>query len=233
LTKSLSSKAKLLTGIALLFGATLVHADPILVIQSWDPNVLGGGRAKATLDDDPIYVYCIDFAHGFAFNTPYTVDVTPLYDPNFANETRYGNVPFDGWQYANNTYTALQRYMMAAWLTTQYAQFFNDWGNPESQLQAKGIQSAIWILLDPQGPPSPATGGNFNYWLTAATTIITDPNYDDPGDPFYRYFRVISPQEPNWARPQEFIGVVTPEPAAILLLGSVLLLIGRRLRAKA
>ena len=196
MTKSLSSKAKLLTGVALLFGATLVHADPILVIQSWDPQVLSGGRAKATLDGDPIYVYCIDFAHGFAFNTPYTVDVTPLYDPNFANETRYGNVPFDGWQYANNTYTALQRYMMAAWLTTQYAQFFND-------------------------------------WLTAATTIITDPNYDDPGDPFYRYFRVISPQEPNWARPQEFIGVVTPEPAAILLLGSVLLLIGRRLRAKA
>jgi hypothetical protein len=233
LTKSLSSKAKLLTGIALLFGATLVHADAILEIQSLDRNVLGGGRAKATLDGDPIYVYCIDFAHVFAFNTAYTVDVTPLYDPNFANETRYGNVPLNGWEYANNTYTALQRYMMAAWLTTQYAPYFANWGNPVSQFQAKGIQSAIWILLDPQGDPSPPREGNYNDWLTAATNIITQPDYDDPGDPFYRYFRVISPKEPNSDRPQEFIVVVTPEPAAILLLGSVLLLIGRRLRAKA
>jgi hypothetical protein len=233
LTKSLSSKAKLLTGVALLFGATLVHADPTLVIQSWDRQVLGGGRGKATLDGDPIYVYCIDFAHSFAFNTAYTVNVTPLYDPNFANKTRYGNVPDNGWYYANNTYTALQRYMMAAWLTTQYAPYFADWGNSVSQFQAKGIQSAIWILLDPQGSPWPPTGGNYNDWLTAATNIITQPDYDDPGDPFYRYFRVISPQELNSDRPQEFIVVVTPEPAAILLLGSVLLLIGRRLRAKA
>jgi len=217
----------------MLVGAAVAYADPILIVESWDPQVLSGGRAKATLDGVPMHIFCVDFVHGFAFNTAYSVDVTPLYDPDFANQTRYGNVPDNGWQYANNTYTALQRYMMAAWLTTQYLPYFADWSDPNNQYQAKGIQSAIWILLDPLGPPAPSTGGNPNDWLTAATSIITHPDYDDPGDPFYRYFRVISPQSPTALRPQEFIGEVTPEPAAILLLGSVLLIIGRRLRARA
>jgi len=214
----------------LLGGVLAAHADPVtLVVHSSDPLVsiggLGGGRFRATLDGVPVYVFCVDFNHSFQFGTTYSVDITPLYG-DLAGQTRYGAVPLDGWNYANNTYTATQRYMMAAWLTTQYLPYFADWSSSSNRYQARGIQSAIWALLDPAGSPHAPSAGNVNSWLQAAISTIGQPNYDEPTDSFYRYFRVVSPSNPSALRPQEFIVVVTPEPASVLMLGGVLVLLG-------
>ena len=214
-----------------LLGVVLAaYADPVtLVVYSADPRVnvggLGGGRFRAELDGVPVYVYCVDFNHRFSTGTTYWVVVTPLYG-DLAGQTRYGAVPDDGWNYANTLYTATQRYMMAAWLTTQYLPYFADWSNASNRHQARGIQSAIWTLLDPAGSPHAPSGGNRNDWLQAAVTKIGQPDYDEPTDPFYRYFRVVSPSDPRALRPQEFIVVVTPEPASVLMLGGVLMLLG-------
>ena len=214
----------------LLLGTVALQADPVtLVVHSADPLVnvggLGGGRFRATLDGTPVYVFCVDFSHNFRFGVAYSVDVTPLYG-DLAAHTRYGAVPDDGWNYGNSTYNATQRYMMAAWLTTQYLLYFADWSNASNRHQARGIQSAIWTLLDPAGSPHAPSGGNRNDWLQAAVTKIGQPDYDEPTDPFYRYFRVVSPSDPRALRPQEFIVVVTPEPASVLMLGGVLMLLG-------
>lgn len=233
---------KILAGFALVVMATTAKADPVqLIVQSGDPVVnvggLGGGRFRALLDGVPVYVYCVDFAHAFQYGQSYWVDVTPL-TGDLAAETRYGGVPLDGWNYANNQYTALQRYMMASWLVTQYAPYFAGWSSSANQFQAKGIQSAIWALLDPAGAPYPPSAGNRSDWLTAAGNIIQQPDYDDASDPFYRYFRVVSPAGPTSLRPQEFIVVVTPEPASVFLFGGVLACVGlsawasRRLRGR-
>jgi hypothetical protein len=213
----------------LLCGTVALQADPVtLVVHSADPLVdvggWGGGRFRATLDGTPVYVFCVDFSHNFRFGVAYSVDVTPL-NGDLAAQTRYGAVPDDGWNYGNSTYNATQRYMMAAWLTTQYLPYLADWSNASNRRQARGIQSAIWTLLDPAGSPHAPSGGNRNDWLQAAVTKIGQPDYDEPTDPFYRYFRVISPSDPRALRPQEFIVVVTPEPASVLMLGGVLMLL--------
>jgi hypothetical protein len=212
----------------LLCGTVALQADPVtLVVHSADPLVnvggLGGGRFRATLDGTPVYVFCVDFSHNFRFGVAYSVDVTPLYG-DLAAHTRYGAVPDDGWNYGNSTYNATQRYMMAAWLTTQYLPYFSDWSKPPNRYQARGIQSAIWALLDPAGSPYPPSAGNRNDWLQAAIATIGQPNYDEPTDSFYRYFRVVSPANPAALRPQEFIVVVTPEPASVLTLAGAMAL---------
>lgn len=218
------TKFALARGILLCVG--LLRADPMpLTLHYSDPLIvvggLGGGRFGGYLGGDPVHVYCIDFGHYFQFGKPYLVDVTPLYG-DIASETRYGSIGLGSWNYANNQFTALQRYMMAAWLTTQYVPFIANWNNSNSQYQAKGIQSAIWALLDPQGVPHPPTAGNRDHWLQAAISIIGLPDYDDPTDPFYRYFRVVSPQYPTANTPQEFLIVVTPEPGSLWLLAGAL-----------
>jgi hypothetical protein len=216
----------ILAGCLLLLNEGPLHADPVpLVVQYSDPLIviggLGGGRFQAVLGNDPVHVYCIDFSHYFKFNSPYWVDVTPLYG-DVAGQTRWGSVGISGWTFANNQFTALQRYMMAAWLTTQYLPFFANWSDPNSQYQAKGIQSAIWALLDPSGVPNPPASGNRDYWLQQAMHTITLPDYDEATDPFYRYFRVVSPQIPTANTPQEFIIQVTPEPASFVLITGAL-----------
>lgn len=221
---------RILVGAALAILATCAQADPVqLIVQSSDPMVsvggFGGGRFRALLGNMPVYVYCVDFAHTFQYGHSYWVDVTPL-TGDLAAETRYGAVPLYGWNYANGQYTALQRYMMASWLITQYAPYFADWSSSVNRYQAQGIQSAIWTLLEPRGAPTAPNGGNRNYWLQAVTTAIQQPDHDDPADSFYRYFRIVSPAGPTALRPQEFIVVVTPEPASLLMLGGVLGLLG-------
>ncbi|MGB9605606.1 MAG: hypothetical protein ACP5U2_08025 [Bryobacteraceae bacterium] len=223
-------KVKYLVAAALAWPLGVAQADPVsLIVHAADPQVtvggLGGGRFRATLDGTPVYVFCVDFAHSFSYNVTYQVDATPLYG-DLAGETRYGALPVNGWNYGNNLYTATQRYMMAAWLTKQYAPYFADWSSSANHYQAQGIQSAIWALLDPAGSPSPPSGGNRNHWLQAAVAAIGQPSYDDPTDPLYRYFRVVTASSPTALSPQEFIVVVTPEPASILTLASALAALG-------
>ncbi len=231
-----------LAGMVLALLATAAKADPVpLVVQAGDPQVnvggLGGGRFRALLNGEAVYVYCVDFAHVFEYGRTYWVDITPL-TGNLAEETRYGGVPLDGWNFANGQYTALQRYMMASWLIMQYVPYFADWSSSANRYQAQGIQSAVWALLDPAGTPNAPTGGNRSYWLRLAAAAIQQPDYDDPTDPFYRYFRVVSPADRTALRPQEFIVVVTPEPASVLLFSGVLAClglaarVGRRPRSK-
>ncbi len=236
------NRGKVLIAALLTMLATAAKADPVqLIVHTGEPQVnvggLGGGRFRASLDGVPVYVYCVDFAHAFQYGQSYWVDVTPL-TGNLAAETRYGGVPSDGWQYGNHQYTALQRYMMAAWLVAQYAPYFADWSSSANRYQAQGIQSAIWTLLDPAGTPNPPNGGNRNYWLQSAQSAIQQPDYDEVTDPFYRYFRVVSPVDPTALRPQEFIVVVTPEPASVFMFAGVMACLGlsawagRRLRIK-
>ena len=234
-------RKSILVAAVVIFAAALLPAETLSVTQG-NPLVYqdgwryAGGRFNAKLDEVSVYLFCSDLNHVFYWNIGYTVNLTPIYG-DIQHRTYYGPVAGDDWEIYNDQYTAVQRYMMAAWLTTQYAPFFANWEN-ENKKQAAGIQSAIWWLLLPKnhGYPdwkTPYWGRDNSYtdiWLSKATDAIKQPDYDEASDPFYRYFRIVSPLNPNYKNtsqvPQEFIVQVTPEPATLLLLGGMLIWVG-------
>jgi len=236
-------RKSILVAAVVIFAAALLPAEQLKVANG-DPLVYQdgwyyvGGRFNATLDNVSVYLFCSDFNHVFYWNRGYTVNLTPIYG-DIQHRTYYGPVADNDWQIYNDwpiyNYTAVQRYMMAAWLTTQYAPFFAHWEDDENKKQAAGIQTAIWWLLLPQnhdysGWKTPYVGDYTDTWLRKATDAIAQDDLNDPTDPFYRYFRIVSPLNPDYKDtlqvPQEFIVQVTPEPATLLLLGGMLIWVG-------
>jgi len=102
----------------------------------------GGGFSGTMNAAVPVTVYCVDIAEGFNLNQVYTINMNTILPSttNFVDQTHLGD--FTGtWQYFNGTYTALQRYEMAGYLSTQYAGAAN-------QAAKDAIQEAMWSLLD-------------------------------------------------------------------------------------
>jgi len=210
----------------------------------------GGGRFDAQLFDSAssqtpqssLLVTCVDFLNVFAYGERWEVNFTKIDGSDSLANTRYGGAlnnngnanNFDNFQ---GVYNALDRYRMAAWLTSKLPEYLG----PSND--RKAIQGAIWYLLDPTGTPNaPKDGGAFwtplmSNWLTQA--IVTGLSQSES---FYSQFRVVSQvnltQLGNGysTRYQEFITtVVTPEPATWAALGLAMIAViafARRRQAK-
>lgn len=208
----------------------------------------GGGQFRGSLYEGTTLIgtfasQCVDFLNVFPPNTPYQVSVSTLTAAGMAN-TRWGSwdgsdggttagesTDFDtAWSSARLdnaagiTYTALQRYMMAAWLMTQM-QMYTASPTATTNANRNAIQDVIWELLNPQpsggtytsSPPlyngSAANDALVHDWWTAARTTGLAQ-----GDGFYSQFRIITenPINNNDGVYQEQI-IRVPEPVDITL----------------
>jgi len=234
-----------LTFSAAAFGTTLTFT-------AQTENVDNGGQFSAILSTDPTQtqlVYCVDYA-----NDLLGVDTVNVSTPNPAVTpfsglaiTRYGQTPTADFSFYNSgagtlssgtaPLSAFERYVLAAWLITQY-NFTSGVTTSDDE-----IQNAIWTLLTVNGTsvfPYGDAAGDGTYitqaeqWLgteqsTAAglvnlatfesdIRIYTSTNtipYTGPGTPFM-------------SGNQEMIGFAssTPEPATLAMLGLGLVAIG-------
>jgi hypothetical protein len=187
----------------------------------------GGGRFDAKLYSSSssktplssLYVTCVDFLNVFSYGNRWEVNFTKIDGSDSLANTRYGGALTNNGN-ANNfdrykgVYNAMDRYRMAAWLTSKLPDYASSSSN------RKAIQGAIWYLLDPIGTPNaPKDGGSVwtslhGNWLTQAITTGLSQSSS-----FYSQFRVVSQVNLTHlgngysTRYQEFITTVTPEPA--------------------
>lgn len=253
---------KPLLGIAALFaGAIHLQAGYQIQVNSSHFAAGGGGQFNAKLftnnaNPQNIVVSCVDYLNYFNYgngtnsqgvpNNSWNVNLSSITSGSNISNTRfgtwestYGGTPdFDPVSTGNgavnagiNALTALQRYQMAAWLTTQYGTN----GMLPNSNDAKGIQGAIWRLLNPvdtsatggdpsSGPDSPNYVNSYsNTWLIAAWNARANLT-----DAFYSRFRVITQSPLGTSNPfngsgtdlrkyQEFITEI-PEPGHLALL---------------
>lgn len=114
---------------------------------------------------------------------------------------------------------AQQKYEQAAWLLLQFAAHPND---------TAGIQYAIWNLFDSSAPGYGSGENSSAYWLQQAQNQNFS-NFDFSGFVLYTPTAWWDPNTGKYdnldlsSRPQEY--VATPEPAAIVLFGSAVLLL--------
>lgn len=158
-------------GLLWLTCSALAFATP-LTIENQNFNIDAGGRFSAFLNVDPgqaLQVFCVDYQN--EVNPPQTYDVNISTPDGLADiaDTRYGTTPTAAFSYqtapdAQPIGSALNRYLMAAWLTTQYS--YAAGANTGSQ--DLGIQNAAWNLLDTNGVPH--TDGAYQAWENAAVT---------------------------------------------------------------
>lgn len=90
-----------------------------------------------------VRLYCNDYANNAVIGSTWSVNLTRLTEHADLTLTRYARLP-----------DALERYQMAAWLTTQYA------SHPADVLE---IQRSIWTAFD-HSAPAPST----TRWTSAA-----------------------------------------------------------------
>lgn len=156
---------------------------------------LGSGPGAPTVD-----MFCVDYLNHSRIGQTWTANKSFIgFDPDM-NQARFAGVS-----------NSLEKYRMAAWLTTQFATApTTQWGD---------IHATIWQLMTP-GSPNVAPSG---IWLAAAQNFYLT-NTDEH---FYDRFAILSDVNmgavnQSGARTggvQEFI-VVTPEPGTMLLLGT-------------
>jgi hypothetical protein len=214
--------------------AGMSFAAPVL---TWTQtfNVYGGGEFMGSLDGAPaIPMFCVDFNNYAIQGAMVNIDTAAN-----ISDTRFGTTT-DTTTFAtfsNLGITALQRYVMAAWLTTQF-----NIPNGNMDPDNVGIQSAIWNLLNVTGSGVAPVVGNESTWINNAKNWLTNPadaiavSTITSELRIYTDVRVAGLSIPQRYGPdtdgQEFIGLTpTPEPVTYLLLGSGMLLmagIGRR-----
>ncbi|MEP7324690.1 MAG: PEP-CTERM sorting domain-containing protein [Gemmatimonadota bacterium] len=158
---------------------------------------LGSGPGAPTVD-----LFCVDYMNHSHIGQIWNANKSQIGMQSGASisSTRYGA-----------TANALEKYRMAAWLTTQFATApTTQWGD---------IHATIWHLMTPTAPNVTPSGT----WLAAAQTFYltnSNPHY-------YDQFQILSDVNMSAANQagirtngvQEFI-VVTPEPGTMLLLGT-------------
>ncbi len=225
-----------ISGLLWLTFSTAMFGDTLYLYQSY--NVDEGGQFTGSLGSDltnTLTMYCVDFLNDLTPGDP--VNVNSLAD---LSDTRYGTTPagsFANPDPASDGLTAEQRYVLAAWLTTQFNLTL-----PQSPTVTTndGIQGAIWDLLNVNGQ-SFADNGEITDaldWYDSQSTsalaafeseiviytpigVATDNNLDF-GSAGNRYQTAGSGQDS-----QEMIGLMTtPEPETLAMLGMGLLALG-------
>lgn len=156
---------------------------------------LGSGPGAATVD-----LFCVDYLNHSQVGQTWMANKSFIGSNVNLNAARYGA-----------SANALEKYRMAAWLTTQFATAPpTQWGD---------IHATIWHLMTPSSPNYTPN----SLWLAAAQNFyLTNTDVH-----FYDRFAILS--DVNMTAPnqlgvrtggvQEFI-VVTPEPGTMLLLGT-------------
>ncbi|PWU08930.1 MAG: hypothetical protein C5B51_07085 [Terriglobia bacterium] len=167
----------------------------------------GGGYTGTVVDtvtnqSNTQLLFCNDFSNDISIPSgPMAVKISALTNSSDISQTRFGKYAVNGYRGINvplsssqittlstNTETilngasTLERYQMAAYLVSQYA-FLGD--HPAGNIvhgdsESRGIQEAIWTLLDAKGlvftPPSDASQGgqtgNVTTYLTAAANWL-------------------------------------------------------------
>ena len=134
-----------------------------LTITAQTENVDDGGQFSAFLGSNPaqqLLVYCVDFQNDTLFGNAYPVNISTPDVTNAASvmNTRYGTTPVADFTFDTGSLPAVQRYVLAAWLITQ----FNFSGGVTTN--DKEIQNALWTLLNTSG----STGG-FPFFDQAGT----------------------------------------------------------------
>ena len=127
----------------ILAWASVMASASTLDITGQTENVDQGGQFSANLNGGlSFFVYCVDFRN---FESPAaSVNISTPLSAADIDDTRYGTTP--SWDFSYFPLLSAQdRYVQAAWLTTQY--------NFTSgvTLADKEIQNAIWTLLTVDG----------------------------------------------------------------------------------
>lgn len=157
---------------------------------------LGSGPGAPTVD-----LFCVDYMNHSSIGQVWNAK------KGFIGAT---NINISNARYGATT-NALEKYRMAAWLTTQFATApATQWGD---------IHATIWHLMTP-GAPGYVPNSS---WLSAAQNFYltnSNPHYYDQ----FMILSDVNMSSPNGAGirtagVQEFI-VVTPEPGTMLLLGT-------------
>jgi hypothetical protein len=199
-------------------------------------------------------LFCDDFSNDISIPSgQIAVNISQLTTGSDISKTRFGSVSVANFQTVNlsltntqasaltvstenalNGATALQRYQMAAYLVTLYS-FLGDHpaaNSFHSDSVSRGIQDAIWTLLDAKGetftPPSESLQagqtGDVTTYLTAAA------NWLSSGDKsFLSQFSVItdaSMHSLNSGVQELLLYTSVPEPGYGALLGLALLGLG-------
>jgi hypothetical protein len=242
----LISKAALGGLLWLSFSSTAMFGDTLSLYQTYNINaspVNGGGQFMGTLDGtDPVTVYCIDFANDLS--SPQTVDVSTLAN---ISDTRYGNTSpsnftfFDGTMASDSLYTgtganaltttqltltAEQRYLLAAYLVTQYQLVLP----PTTAIlnMNDGLQGAIWDLLNTSN--TTFTANNESTYLTQAIEWLKNPADTAAIAALTSEVTIYTPVSLSGrGDSQEMLGLTstsTPEPQTLAMLGIGLLALG-------
>ena len=172
-----------------------------------------GGVIPASIDGSPNLnpVFCIDFPNGLRRTEVYQISVHPL--------TNIVGTYFDtvtDWRYSDNaTYSATQRYMMAAWLFTQFDFLPSDpVGGSDKN---KGVQSAIWKFLNPTTyPVAPTLEPYTSQFISAAERQITLPGFSSPNDGFYSNFQILVPSPTVLTPSPQILMTTTPESSSVM-----------------